>query len=51
MRGGGVAAHLPAVKVVGGLHGVSGTGMSSGGGCLAGGWGRIRGGLDPSGPA
>jgi hypothetical protein len=34
-RGGGVAAHLPAVKVAGGLHGVGGAGMSDGGGCVA----------------
>jgi hypothetical protein len=34
-RGGGVVAHLPAVKVVEGLHGISGAGMSGGGGCVA----------------
>jgi hypothetical protein len=36
-----VVAHLPAVKVPGGLHGVGGARMSGGGsGCPAGGWGR-----------
>jgi hypothetical protein len=34
---GGVAAHLPMMKVVRGLHGVGGTGRS--GGCPARGWG------------
>jgi hypothetical protein len=46
-----VAAHFPTVKVAGRLHDVGGTGMSGGGGCPAGGWGRIRGGLCRSGPA
>jgi hypothetical protein len=32
---GGVAAHLPAVKVAGALHNVGGAGMSDGGGCPA----------------
>jgi hypothetical protein len=29
-----MAAHLPAVKVVGGLHGVDGIGMSGSSGCF-----------------
>jgi hypothetical protein len=37
---GGVAAHLPTVKVAGGLHGVGGIGMSGGGGSQLGQLGR-----------